>query len=65
MEKLWFDYNFNDLTEIIKMPDNRGLDFRFQNYPYDDISVECTKWKTIQDFLEWYTNQNIHESVKE
>jgi len=56
-KEIVFEYDFDQLTEIIRMPNNSGLDFRFNNYPYNDISVETKKWKNIQEFLEWYKSQ--------
>jgi hypothetical protein len=53
MEKLVFEYDFTDLKEILVVRDG-GLDFRFNNYPYEDLSVETKEWANIQEFLEWY-----------
>lgn len=53
MKKIIFEYDFSVLKEILKL-NNGGLDFRFNSYPYEDISVETKQWDTIQDFLDWY-----------
>ena len=62
MKKLILDYDFSKLKEIIRMPNGNGLDFRFDNYPEDDISVETTKWENIQEFLQWYSQQPKEET---
>jgi len=62
MDRIVFDYDFNDLRAILSMPDGR-LDFRFENYPHNDISVETKVWSNIQEFLEWYHERRTEESV--
>ncbi len=53
-------YPLKDLKEIHLLSDGRGLDLRFNNYPYEDVSVETTEWANIQEFLEWYRKE-YHE----
>lgn len=60
MEKIAFEYDLKDLVEIVPLMSNPcgGLDFRFKNYSHEDISVETTQWKTIQEFMDWYANKS-------
>jgi len=53
MKTIMLDYNFRDLKEIL-VGKNGGIDLRFNNYPYADLSVETKQWETIQEFLNWY-----------
>lgn len=57
MKKLIFEYDLSSLKAIL--PIDHGLEFRFNNYPHEDLSVETTEWGTIKEFLEWYEGNAV------
>lgn len=67
MKDLIFAYDFTKLKEILVLHESsgEGLDFRFENYPHNDISVETREWTSIIDFLEWYRTNTAHSGERE